>query len=142
MPRNSRLLLAWFRLQTGKLPVDSSHDFSIFGTIAEDLRWGLEPADLRAAMLRALALMPGVVVVGNMPTPSSPVATLSITGDGHTQQLTLDTDSGRVVGTETIDPQGNHGVDIFPKGIPTDVTTVKTVVVNGLPYLLEPKRDQ
>ncbi|WP_411699421.1 hypothetical protein [Conyzicola sp.] len=132
MPRDAKQLLAWYRERNGTSPDDDSGDYSIFDTISESLRWNLVPADLRAAMFQAIALMPAVTLTDN--PESSVTATLQITNGKHRQELTIDTTTGLVTATAQYSPLLNSdGTSIYPEGTPISTTTVTTTVVDAAP---------
>jgi hypothetical protein len=133
MPHEAKQLLSWYRERESVRATDTSADFAIFGTIGESLRWNLASADLREAMLGAIALMPGVTVTDSGKHAES-TATLSMTSGAHRNEITIDTKTGLVIGTQQFDPLANRdGSSIYPKGTPTTSSTVSTMVVNSAP---------
>lgn len=130
MPREPAALLRYltdYRYQAG------SSDENVFAHVVDLLRAGGLKSDLRAALYRALAMMPAVVVTDRQATLDGRVGTaIGLHGDaGDTrQEIIIDPASGEYIGVRlvTIDGFGE-----IPPGTILEATAVSTTVVNSVP---------
>lgn len=118
MPRDPEALLAWFRthesIQNPQLPILNA------------LYLGLPPADLRAAMLGALARTDGLTLVSQVGN----LATVSRGPNVRSQQFVVDTESGLIV--SFVDPRW-HENEIVPPELPEGSQTFTLSVVDSAP---------
>ena len=104
-----------------------------FVTIADGLRTGVVPADLRAALYKAAALIPGVTVTDREATIDgrTGIALGIPTSDGVARtDILIDPVSGLVIGEQDVLLKDHQG---SPAGTVTSWSSVKTSVVNSAP---------
>lgn len=126
MPRDPQQLLAWnrYRMEAGNAPGDSA----VFGILVQDLVTNVAPPDLRAAMFRALALLPGV----SLDTFDGAIATLSFRSTDYPRvdSVSIDTATGLVVGTAFT--LGSGGT-VVPDSVPDNRTWTTITAVDTAP---------
>lgn len=130
MPRAPKALLAWFREFSGDPNV---RDQWVVDAMTGVLSANLMPADLRAAMLRALALIPGIRVT-HVAGDSTTLEYQS--GDWlwtRTTQITLDTKLGMITGLAQSDSNNIRGPGAVPATVPDSRTLVTTTIVDSAP---------
>lgn len=118
MPRDPDALLAWFRAQT-----PAGHAGL---AILNALHQNLPPADLRAALLGALSLLPEFTLVSE----NGDLATIQRSNAETTQQFVINISTGMLV--SVIDP-ARHPNDVVPDGLPDSVQTFQMSIVNSAP---------
>lgn len=118
MPRDPAQLLAWFEDRTpgGYAAME----------ILNALYQNLPPADVRAALLGAFALIPGITLTNE----EGDLATIEWSRSESRQQFVVNTRTGMLV--SIIDPQ-RHPSDIVPEGMPDGVQTFEMSVVDSAP---------
>jgi hypothetical protein len=130
MPRDPQTLLDWFRTRLGNPDVS---DQWLVQAITEVLSANLMPADLRATMLRALALIPGIEVS----SVDGEQTTLEYSsGDWfstRTLQITIDTVQGMITSVAEINTDNINRGGPIPASTPDFRTTVSTTVVDTAP---------
>jgi hypothetical protein len=110
-----------------------SPEAEAFVTIADGLRTGVVPADLRAALYKAAALIPGVTVGDRQATVDgrTGIAIGIPSPDGGTRRdIIIDPTSGLVIGEQDVLLKDYPGA---PAGTVSTWTSVKTSVVNSAP---------
>ena len=129
LPRDPQALLDIIR-QRGK---QGRPEAETLEAIAEALRTGVVPADLRAALYKAAALIPGVTVVDRQANLDGKTGTAI--GIEHPNRATrtdiiIDPATGLLIGERevTLTARGT-----FPTGTATAWTSVRTSVVNSAP---------
>lgn len=130
MPRDPQALLDWFRARSGDPNVA---DQWVVSAIADTLSANLMPADLRAATLRALALVPGIRVAdtqGNQTTLQYASSDWLWT---RTTQITIDTTAGMITAVSQKDTSNIPGGGNIPASTPDTRTVVNTTVVDRAP---------
>ena len=131
LPRDPRALLDLIYGRTkgaGKSP-----EAEAFVTIADGLRTGVVPADLRAALYKAAALIPGVTVGDRQATVDgrTGIAIGIPSADGGTRRdIIIDPTSGLVIGEQDVLLKDYPNA---PAGTVATWTSVKTSVVNAAP---------
>jgi hypothetical protein len=131
LPKDPRALLDIIYDRTkgaGKSP-----EAEAFVTIADGLRTGVVPADLRAALYKAAALIPGVTVGDRQATVDgrTGIAIGIASPDGGTRRdIIIDPTSGLVIGEQDVLLKDYPGA---PAGTVSTWTSVKTSVVNAAP---------
>lgn len=132
MPRDPAQLLTWYR-QHLSTSDDDSYLFSVIGRFVSS---DLMPADLRAASLRALAMLSGVDVAGTNGT----VTTLELRtalgegsdlGDQLVQQADIDTSTGRITGYRESYP--DRSTSVLPADVPWATWSIEVSVVDEAP---------
>jgi len=110
-----------------------SVDGEVLVQVADVLRSGLVPADLRASLFRVLATVPGVTVTAASVTVAGR-AGVAIgrleTVDGERQELVVDPRTGEVIAERTIQVRG---VDGIPAGTVTGQVRTTRSVVDDVP---------
>tara|TARA_B100000378_G_scaffold123273_1_gene99473 strand:+ start:2025 stop:3080 length:1056 start_codon:yes stop_codon:yes gene_type:complete len=114
-------------------PAGQSRDGAAMTFIADTLRVGTVPADLRAALYRAAARIPGVTITADQATlnGTTGIAIGRLEAEANLQQdIILDPDTGQFIGEREIAIDGD---DILPPGTTTASTAVTTRVVDAAP---------
>lgn len=121
MPRDPEQLIEWMRTKKNARGGESL-------AILNALHMGLAPADLRAALFKALALIPGWEITDK----DGPRVTLtrSLPEEGW-QSFVVDTDSGMIV--KVIDSPWQIAGTLLPSHEPGMVETFTTTVVSTAP---------
>ena len=131
LPRDPRALLDIIYERTkgaGKSP-----EIEAFVTIADGLRTGVVPADLRAALYKAAALITGVKVADKQATVDGRTGIaigVAIPGGGSRQDIIIDPASGLVIGERDVLQKDYPD---SPAGTVMSWTSVRTSVVNSAP---------
>lgn len=131
LPRDPQALLDLIHERTkgaGKSPESEA-----FVTIADSLRTGVVPADLRAALYKAAALIPGVTVGDRQATVDgrTGIAIGIPSPDGVARtDIIIDPTSGLVIGEQDVLLKDHLG---SPAGTVSTWTSVKTSVVDSAP---------
>jgi hypothetical protein len=105
--------------------------------IADTLRHGTVPADLRAALLDAAALIPGVTITDRQATLDGRTG-IAIgryeSADGTRQDIVIDPGTGQVIGEREVQVEENRGdAGAFPARSTISWTSVTTSVVDEAP---------
>jgi len=130
MPRDPEALLAYlvaYRYQAG------SSDENVFAHVVDLLRTGTVASDLRAALYRALALMPAVVVTDERADIDGRIGTaigLQDTVGDTRQEIIIESSTGDYIGVRlvTIDGFGQ-----IPAGTALEYTALSATVVDSVP---------
>ncbi|MFL6077724.1 MAG: CU044_5270 family protein [Mycobacteriales bacterium] len=121
LPRDPAALYARLRADTKGHGRDPDAEVLVYA--ADALRTGLVPADVRAALYRALAHLPGLKVVDHQANlDGRRGVALAITGDDETQQIIIDPATGQFIGERSVDDHGR----------PADFTSVTTAVATTI----------
>lgn len=133
MPRDPyRLLNHIYRVTLGAGP---SPDGEALVFIADTLRQGTTPADLRAALLRAAAMIPGVTVTDEEATLDGQLG-VAIgrleTVNGLRQEIIVDRNTGRLIGEREISVSGHPDVHLNAGDV-FSWSSVRTSVVTTAP---------
>lgn len=129
-PRDPRELLDLIYEQT--LGSGPTTDEAAFNAIADTLRTGVIPADLRAALYGAAALVPGVTVVDPQATMDGRVGVAlgMDTRSGARTDMIIDPSTGLLIGEREVLLEARDGV---PAGTAVSWTAVTTSVVDEAP---------
>lgn len=131
LPRDPRALLNLIYERTkgaGKTP-----EIEAFVTISDSLRTGVVPADLRAAMYKAAALITGVTVTDKQATVDGRTGIaigIPSPDGGSRQDIIIDPASGLVIGEQAVLLRDYPGK---PAGTVEYWTSVRTSVVDSAP---------
>lgn len=128
LPRDPEELYDRLRADTDGRGKDPSLEMVVY--VADLLRTGLAPADLRAALYRVLAKVPGLQIteqVANVDGRKGTAFGVSAAGERH--DVIIDPATGQFIGERQITEDGWQGV---PPGTVTGYTSVTTAVVSGL----------
>jgi hypothetical protein len=131
LPRDPRALLDIIYERTkgaGKAP-----EAEAFVTIADGLRTGVVPADLRAALYKAAALISGVTVGDRQATVDGRTGIaigIPSPGGGTRRDIIIDPTSGLVIGEQEVLLKDYPG---SPAGTVSTWTSVRTSVVDSAP---------
>lgn len=133
MPRDPyRLLNHIYRITLG---AGSSPDGQALVFIADTLRQGTAPADLRAALLRAAALIPGVTITddhANLDGERGIAIGRLEERNGLRNEIIIDPDSGRLIGEREITVTGDPDSGL-PAGAVYSWSSVRTDVRDAAP---------
>lgn len=131
LPREPRQLLDLIYEKTRNQ--GPSPESEALSTIASSLRTGVLPADLRAAMYKAAALIPGVVVADKQATlDGRQGVALGVywAGGKFREDIIVDPVTGLMIGERTVYLVAEGGI---PANTATSWTAVKTSVVDAAP---------
>lgn len=106
-----------------------SRDGEVLVYVADLLRSGMVPADLRAALFRVLESVPGVELVRRHEDGLISIGRLETVG-GERQDIVIDPATGAYVGEQQVQTES---VDGLPAGTVTTDTSVTTTVVDEVP---------
>jgi hypothetical protein len=127
LPRDPRQLLDRLRQDA---PRNDRGDVELLVYAADALRSGLLPADLRAALYRALALVPALRVTENVANLDGRQGTaLGMDTDGDRHDIVIDVQTGQFIGERQVVTGGSSEL---PAGTITSYSSVGTAVVGGL----------
>lgn len=131
LPRDPRVLLN--RIYRTTIGQGQSPDGEAMDWIAGRLRTGVVPADLRAALYRAAAMIPGVAVVDRRAVLDGRTGialgrTEPLTG--LRQELVVDPATGLLIGEREVFTRAANGI---PAGVVVGSTAVTTTVVDSAP---------
>ena len=130
IPREPAALLAYlteYRYQAG------SSDENVFAHVVDLLRAGAVKSDLRAALYRALALMPSVVVTEQQAALDGRTGTaigLQGTAGDTRQEIIIDPTTGEYIGVRLVTI---NGFGEIPAGTALEATALSATVVNSVP---------
>ncbi len=129
LPRDPAALFE--RLRSVQLPVGAGDGGRTpLATAVLLLRTGLVPADLRAALYRAFALMPELEITDELANLDGRVGmALGIAGDGMRQDLIVDIDTGQYIGERVVTTEAGH---YGPAETITSYSAVRTAVVDEI----------
>jgi hypothetical protein len=122
LPRDPAALYARLRADTKGHGRDPDAEVLVYATDA--LRTGLVPADVRAALYRAVAHLPGLKIVDHQANLDGRqgVALGMSDGGGGTQQIIFDPATGQFIGERSTDGHGR----------PEEITSVTTSVAAAI----------
>ncbi|GAB3287593.1 CU044_5270 family protein [Pseudoclavibacter terrae] len=101
--------------------------------IADLLRSGPVPADIRAALFGAAALVPSITITdqdARQGGRSGVAIGIEQAGTGNSQEIVIDPDTGELIGERQVQNDGLGGI---PPGTTVGSTTVTTTVVDDAP---------
>lgn len=127
LPRDPQQLYDRLRADA---PVNSRGDAELLVYAADALRSGLVPADVRAALYRALAKLPGLEITDQLANLDGRVGIAYGMSDGHSRhEIIIDPATGEFIGErETL----ITGTDGMKAGTVMSYTSVSTSVVNEM----------
>ena len=132
LPRDPQQLLNYiYKVTAGG---GNSADGAALGWIADTLRTGVAPADVRAALYEAAAGIPGVEIteqVANLDGRTGISIGRVESADNSRQDLIIDTQTGALIGERRVELT-DEGWG-FPAGTTTGFTAVRTSVVDSAP---------
>ncbi|MDR6685775.1 RNA polymerase sigma-70 factor (ECF subfamily) [Arthrobacter sp. 1088] len=124
IPREPAALVDWIKAEI------KGTDASVWSFIAGQLATGVVPAEWRAALYRAAALVPGAIVTEQQITLDGRSGTaVGRTEDGVRTDVIFDPASGLFIGMRAVNETGNS---IVPAGTTTAWTSVRTSVVDSI----------
>jgi RNA polymerase sigma-70 factor (ECF subfamily) len=132
LPRDGQQLLNYIYKATAGS--GQSPDGAALGWIADTLRTGVTPADVRAALYEAAAGIPGVEIteqVANLEGSTGISIGRVESADDSRQDLIIDTQTGALIGERRVELT-DEGWG-FPAGTTTGFTAVRTSVVDAAP---------
>ncbi|MEC3853412.1 CU044_5270 family protein [Paenarthrobacter ureafaciens] len=123
IPQEPAALVDWIKAEI------KGTDNSVWSFIASQLATGVVPAEWKAALYRAAALIPGATVMEKQTTLDGRSGTaVGRTEDGVRTDLIFDPASGLFIGMRSVNETGNS---IIPAGTTTAWTSVQTSVVDS-----------
>lgn len=128
LPRDTDKLYDRLRTDTAGRGQDKNLEMLVY--VADLMRSGLVPADLRAALYRVLGKVPGLRItdeVANLDGKKGTAFGVSAAGQRH--ELIIDPTTGQFIGERQITEKGWPGV---PPGTVTTYTSMTTTVVSGM----------
>lgn len=131
LPRDPVGLL--LRLESDSAGQGKSVHGEVFVTVADALRSGLVPADLRAALFRVLADLPGVVVAADADAGLGGRVGTSFAyteNDGMRQEIVVDVATGDLLGERSVAITGG---DAVPAGTVVEAVSVTRELVDSVP---------
>jgi RNA polymerase sigma-70 factor (ECF subfamily) len=132
LPRDPHQLLGIIYMRT--LGSGPSPEIEALVTIADTLRTGVIPADLRAALYNAAALIPGVTIVDRQATLGGRTGiAIGIPGENYRQEIIIDPATGLLIGERTVLLRSTPDIPAFPEGTAISWTSVRTSVVDATP---------
>jgi hypothetical protein len=121
LPRDPAALYARLRADTKGHGRDPDAEVLVYA--ADALRTGLVPADVRAALYRALAHLPGLKIVDHQANlDGRQGVALGMHDGGGTQQIIIDPATGQFIGERSVDGHGR----------PEEITSVTTSVATAI----------
>lgn len=132
LPRDPQLLLNYIYLATAGAGVSRDGEALVF--IADTLRTGVVPADLRAALYKAIAGIPGVTITDKAATLNGQtgIAFGRDEGNGVRQEIIIDPDTGLLIGERQVLLRDGVLPGV-PAGESMGWTAVATTVVDSAP---------
>lgn len=129
LPRDPRVLLNHiYRVTLGQ---GTGPDQEAMVWIADLLRTGFVPADLRASLYRAAAMIPGVTVTERSTNLDGETGVaIGRAGNDERQDIIIEPRTGRLIGERTINLRARNGM---PVGAVTNLTAVKTSITDSAP---------
>jgi hypothetical protein len=134
LPRDPGQLLDVIYEQTHGLGTNAETEALI--TVADILRKGIVPADLRAALYKAAALIPGVTVndrQARLDGRTGVAIGISSWGGNLRQDIIVDPQTGLLIGERTVLLRTDDGFPGVPAGTAISWTAIETSVVNSAP---------
>ena len=129
LPRDPQALLRWLRDRTANR---GGAPGTVFHWAVQLLHTGLVPADLRASLYRALALLDGVTVTDGKANLDGRVGVAITIEDAHERrELIVDPATGDFIGERTVTGPQPHDSYLAP-GTVTGYSAITTKVVDGL----------
>ncbi|MFL6118241.1 CU044_5270 family protein [Actinophytocola sp.] len=128
LPRDPGRLYDRLRTDTRGHGPDENQEMLVY--VADMLRSGLVPADLRAALYRVLAKVPGLQITEQMANLDGQKGTAyGVTAAGTRHDVIINPTTGQFMGEREIT---EDAMDDIPAGTVTEYTSVTTAVVNGI----------
>jgi len=128
LPRDPDQLYDRLRKDTAGRGNDENMEMLVY--VADMLRSGLVPADLRAALYRTLAKVPGLEITEQVANLDGQKGTsYGISAGGERHDVIIDPATGQFIGERQIVEEGYENV---PPGTVTEYTSVTTAVVSGM----------
>ncbi|MCE6995901.1 CU044_5270 family protein [Saccharothrix sp. S26] len=129
LPRDPQALLQWLRESTTQ---GGGEPAAVFHWALQLLSTGLVPADLRASLYRALALLDGVTVADGAADLDGRVGVAVTVEDVHERrELVVDPATGDFIGERTVTGPQPHKSYLAP-GTVTGYSSITTKVVDGI----------
>jgi len=126
LPRDPGQLYARLRADS---PDDRPGYAGPFVYAADALRSGRVPADLRAALYRALSLLPGIEITETQDQNGAPRISLAIDDGARRNEIFIDPDNGQFAGERTTLTCDTRGLKT---GTVTTSTTVSVAIVGAM----------
>jgi hypothetical protein len=128
LPRDTQALFDRLRAETDGRGQDPDLEMVVY--VADVLRTGQVPADLRAALYRALAKVPGLDITEQVANLDGVAGTAyGISAHGMRHDVIVDPATGQFIGERQVTEEG---FDRIPAGTVTEYTSVTTAVVPAM----------
>jgi hypothetical protein len=128
LPRDPGSLYERLRTDTDGKGSDPNLEMVVY--VADVLRTGLVPADLRASLYRALAKVEGLQITEQVANVDGRKGTAyGISAAGRRHDVIVDPATGQFIGERQLTEDGYDGI---PAGTVTEYTSVTTTVVSGI----------
>jgi hypothetical protein len=128
LPRDPDQLYDRLRKDTAGRGNDENMEMLVY--VADMLRSGLVPADLRAALYRTLAKVPGLEITEQVANLDGQKGTsYGISADGQRHDVIIDPATGQFIGERQV---VEEGYEYVPAGTVTEYTSMTTAVVSGM----------
>jgi hypothetical protein len=128
-PRDPQALLAYFQKRYGKAPNGANAE--IWTQITDELRTGQVPADLRAALYKTAALIPGIKYIGSDVTLDGRTGVaIGLENSQNRDDIIIDPATGLMIGERNVGLKAEFGI---PAGTSNSWTSITTTVVNAAP---------
>lgn len=128
-PRDPAALLEWIRTTNGATDGSEQSVGTVTEALLQELEYDTAPADLRAAMYEALALLPNATVAG----VDGDITTISFSANAGRwvrKDISIDMTTGLVVGSSI---RQDSGSGIVPDDVPDISTKISVSVVDSAP---------
>jgi RNA polymerase sigma-70 factor (ECF subfamily) len=128
-PRDPQALLAYFQKRYDNAPNGANAE--IWTQITDELRTGQVPADLRAALYKTAALIPGIKYIGNDVTLDGRTGVAIGLENSHDREdIIVDPVTGLMIGERNVSLKAEFGI---PAGTSSAWTSIMTTVVDSAP---------
>jgi hypothetical protein len=128
LPRDTQALYDRLRADTGGKGQDPDLEMVVY--VADVLRSGQVPADLRAALYRVLTKVPGLEITEQMANLDGVHGTAyGISAHGQRHDVIVDPETGQFIGERQVTEEGFENI---PAGTITEYTSVMTATVSGM----------
>jgi RNA polymerase sigma-70 factor (ECF subfamily) len=128
-PRDPNALLAYFQKRYGNAPNGANAE--IWTQITDELRTGQVPADLRAALYKMAALIPGIQYIGSDVTLDGRTGVaIGLANSANRDDIIIDPATGLMIGERNVSLKAAFGI---PAGTSNAWTSITTTVVDTAP---------
>ena len=132
LPRDPAQLYDRMRQESPGMWFNSNPDLAIVEAVAAALGSGSTPADLRAALYRALAMVPGLEITEQAANLDGRTGiAFGLSGDGKRVEVIIDPATGQFIGKRQISESGDYnGFKVPPGTVISSMSVSNPVVVD------------